>query len=43
MLTPEMIAAIARYEASLPAAQTPDPPDAPSVEELTAVEDEGGS
>jgi cytochrome c553 len=41
MLTPEMIAAIARYEASLPGAETPYPAQAPSVEELTAVEDEG--
>jgi mono/diheme cytochrome c family protein len=43
MLTPEMIAAIARYEASLPAAQTPATPEeeAPSVEELTAPDEEG--
>jgi mono/diheme cytochrome c family protein len=41
MLTPEMIAAIARYEASLPAAETPAVPEAPSVEELTAPEEEG--
>jgi mono/diheme cytochrome c family protein len=41
MLTPEMIAAIARYEASLPASSTPAPENAPSVEQLTQVE--GGS
>jgi mono/diheme cytochrome c family protein len=41
MMTPEMIAAIARYEASLPPVETPSPPAAPSVDELTAVE-EGG-
>jgi mono/diheme cytochrome c family protein len=41
MLTPEMIAAIARYEASLPPAETPAPENAPTVEQLTAVEDEG--
>jgi mono/diheme cytochrome c family protein len=42
MLTPEMIAAIARYEASLPAASTPAAPEqAPSVEEITAEEGEG--
>jgi cytochrome c553 len=42
MLTPEMIAAIARYEASLPAVETPNPPDAPSVEQLTAEQGEEG-
>jgi cytochrome c553 len=42
MLTPDMIAAIARYEASLPAAETPNPPDAPTVEQLTAEQGEGG-
>ena len=36
MLTPEMIAAIARYEASLPPAKTPNPPNAPSAEQLAA-------
>jgi mono/diheme cytochrome c family protein len=41
MLTPEMIAAIARYEASLPGAQTPGVPEAPTVEELTTPEEEG--
>jgi mono/diheme cytochrome c family protein len=41
MFTPEMIAALARYEASLPAAPTPEPESAPSVAELTAVEEEG--
>jgi mono/diheme cytochrome c family protein len=40
MLTPEMIAAIARYEASLPASETPAAPQVPSVEELTAQEGE---
>jgi mono/diheme cytochrome c family protein len=39
MLTPEMLAAIARYEANLPAAETPNPPSAPSVAELTAEEE----
>ncbi len=29
MMTPEMIAAIARYEASLPPAETPEPENAP--------------
>jgi mono/diheme cytochrome c family protein len=42
MMTPEMIAAIARYEASLPSSETPNPPSAPSVAELTAPEDEEG-
>ena len=42
MLTPDMIAAIARYEAALPATETPSPPNAPSVEELTADQGEGG-
>jgi mono/diheme cytochrome c family protein len=41
MLTPEMIAALARYEASLPPAPTPEPESAPSVADLTAVEEEG--
>jgi mono/diheme cytochrome c family protein len=41
MLTPEMIAAIARYEGSLPSTPTPEPESAPSVAELTAVEEEG--
>jgi mono/diheme cytochrome c family protein len=41
MFTPEMIAALARYEASLPNAPTPEPESAPSVAELTAVEEEG--
>jgi mono/diheme cytochrome c family protein len=41
MFTPEMIAALARYEASLPSAPTPEPESAPSVSELTAVEEEG--
>jgi mono/diheme cytochrome c family protein len=39
MMTPEMIAAIARYEANLPASTTPNPAGAPSVEELTAEEE----
>ena len=39
MLTSEMLAAIARYEANLPAAETPNPPSAPSVAELTAEEE----
>jgi mono/diheme cytochrome c family protein len=43
MLTPDMIAAIARYEASLPNTQTPPAPEqAPSVEDITS-EEEGGS
>jgi mono/diheme cytochrome c family protein len=41
MLTPEMIAAIARYEASLTEVPTPNPPTAPSVAELTAEEEAG--
>lgn len=42
MLPPDMIAAIARYEASLPASNTPATPEQePSVEEITA--EEGGS
>ena len=41
MMTPEMIAAIARYEASLPPSETPNPPAAPSVAELTAEESTG--
>jgi len=41
MMTPEMIAAIARYEANLPASSTPNPAGAPSVEELTAEDEEG--
>ena len=41
MMTPEMIAAIARYVENLPAASTPNPEGAPSVEELTAEEEEG--
>jgi mono/diheme cytochrome c family protein len=41
MLTPEMIAAIARYEASLTKVTTPNPPTAPSVAELTAEEEAG--
>ncbi|MGH9259090.1 MAG: hypothetical protein ACRD08_04210, partial [Acidimicrobiales bacterium] len=41
MLTPEMIAAIARYEASLTEVPTPTPPTAPSVAELTAEDEEG--
>jgi hypothetical protein len=41
MMSPEMLAAIARYEATLPAAQTPNPPSAPSVAELTAEDEEG--
>jgi mono/diheme cytochrome c family protein len=41
MLTPEMIAAIARYEASLTGVPTPNPPTAPSVSELTAEEEAG--
>ena len=41
MLTPEMVAAIARYEANLPAAQSPvGPGQSPTVEEITA--EEGG-
>ncbi len=39
MMTPEMIAAIARYEANLPGSTTPNPAGAPSVEELTAEEE----
>jgi mono/diheme cytochrome c family protein len=42
MLTPEMIAAIARYEATLPAAETPNPPNAPSVEQLTSEQEKEG-
>ncbi|HEX6167083.1 MAG TPA: cytochrome c [Acidimicrobiales bacterium] len=41
MMTPEMLAAIARYEASLPASETPNPPSAPSVAELSADDEEG--
>jgi mono/diheme cytochrome c family protein len=41
MLTPEMIAAIARYEATLPASATPNPEKAPTVEQLTAEEAKG--
>ena len=44
MLTPEMVAAIARYEATLPAAETPNPAGAPSVSEIQAqieAEEEG--
>jgi mono/diheme cytochrome c family protein len=41
MMTPEMLASIARYEASLPPAETPEPEGAPTVEQLTAVEDGG--
>jgi mono/diheme cytochrome c family protein len=41
MMTPDMIAAIARYEASLPPSETPNPPAAPSVAELTAEESKG--
>ncbi|HEX6568761.1 MAG TPA: cytochrome c [Acidimicrobiales bacterium] len=41
MMTPEMLAAIARYEATLPAQSTPNPPSAPSVAELTAEDEEG--
>ena len=36
MLTPEMIAAIARYESTLPASETPNPAGAPSVSEIQA-------
>jgi mono/diheme cytochrome c family protein len=36
MMTPEMIAAIARYEATLEATETPNPPSAPSAAELSA-------
>ncbi|HET9609364.1 MAG TPA: cytochrome c [Acidimicrobiales bacterium] len=39
MMTPEMLAAIARYEATLPAAETPNPPSAPSAAELSADEE----
>jgi cytochrome c553 len=44
MLTPDMIAAIARYEATLPNAETPAAPEqAPSVGDITsAQEQEGG-
>ena len=41
MLTPKMIAAIARYEATLPPSETPNPPKAPTVEQLTAEEKKG--
>ncbi len=41
MLTPEMIAAIARYEASLPPAETPNPPNAPSAQQLAADQKKG--
>ena len=44
MLTPEMIAAIARYEATLPAATEPNPPGAPTVSQIQAeleAEEEG--
>jgi mono/diheme cytochrome c family protein len=40
MMTPEMLASIARYEANLPASNTPSPESAPSVEDLTTI-DEG--
>ena len=44
MLTPEMIAAIARYEATLPPEETPPAPEqAPSVEDITAEEQQAGS
>ncbi|HEX5366929.1 MAG TPA: cytochrome c [Acidimicrobiales bacterium] len=36
MLTPEMVAAIARYEATLPASETPNPKGAPSVSQIQA-------
>ncbi|HEU0171493.1 MAG TPA: cytochrome c [Acidimicrobiales bacterium] len=39
MMTPEMLAAIARYEATLPTAETPNPPSAPSAAELSADEE----
>jgi len=39
MMTPEMLAAIARYEASLPPSETPNPPSAPSAAELSADEE----
>ncbi|MBN2622759.1 MAG: hypothetical protein JXA83_05300, partial [Acidimicrobiales bacterium] len=41
MMTPELLAAIARYEATLPPSETPNPPSAPSVAELTAEDEEG--
>ena len=44
MLTPEMIAAIARYEATLPPSPTPPAPEqAPSVGDITAAEQQEGS
>jgi mono/diheme cytochrome c family protein len=44
MLTPEMIAAIARYEATLPQSPTPAAPErAPSVEDITAEQQQEGS
>ena len=36
MMTPEMLASMASYEASLPGSSTPSPESAPSVAELTA-------
>ena len=39
MMTPEMLAAIARYEATLPTAETPNPPSAPSAAQLSADEE----
>jgi mono/diheme cytochrome c family protein len=41
MLTPEMISAIARHLSTLPAAETPNPPTAPSAAELSAPDEEG--
>jgi hypothetical protein len=39
MLSPKMLAAIAKFEANLPAAETPNPSSAPSVADLTAEEE----
>lgn len=41
MMTPELLAAIARYVATLPPSETPNPPSAPSVAELTPEDEEG--
>jgi cytochrome c553 len=41
MLTPEMISAIARHLSTLPAAETPNRPEAPSAAELSTPDEEG--
>jgi hypothetical protein len=44
MLTPEMIAAIARYEATLPLQETPAAPEqVPSVGDITSEQQQEGS